>query len=397
MRDHRLAIRTGAAFLCAVLLGSSWLLASESQRLEHAKDLIADEQWVAAIDELKAATADPKERNKDEALFWLSHSQNQARDASAAVETIARLEREYPKSRWVKPAQSLRVEIAQRLQRNDFLWYTAAPPPLMPTPAVAAPAAPAAPPGPPAAVRPVRPPPLPPAAVRPVPQTPFPLPPAAWMPEGYLPDTDLRIQALGSLIRTDDPRVIPMLKKIALDGGDPSDRRRALFVLAQSGRPDARSTVVEIARIGPETVRLAAVRELGRLGGANVSTELMEVYSTANDRVKYQVVASLGQRDAAPALMRIAQSETDRRLRDVAIVTLGQAGGRHQLATLYARAAADSKRPIIVGLFNAQAEDELIRIAEREADPQLRREVFARLRLLGTPKAARYLEKADRK
>ena len=33
---------------------------------------------------------------------------------------------------------------------------------------------------------------------------------------------------------------------------------------------------------------------------------------------------------------------------------------------LYAKAAADAKRPIIVGLFNAQAEDELIRIAERE-------------------------------
>jgi HEAT repeat protein len=217
------------------------------------------------------------------------------------------------------------------------------------------------------------------------------------MPEGYLPDTDLRIQALGSLIRTDGPKVIPMLKQIALDGGNPSDGRRALFVLAQSGRPDARSTVVEIARIGPEPVRLAAVRELGRLGGPNVSAELLEVYSTANVRVKYQVVTSLGQRDAAPALMRIAQSEADSRLRDMAIVTLGQAGGRHQLAALYAKAKVDSKRPIIIGLFNAQAEDELIRIAERETDPQVRREVLARLRLLGTPKAMLYLEKADRK
>jgi hypothetical protein len=45
------------------------------------------------------------------------------------VETISRLEREYPTSRWVKPARSLRIEIAQRLQRNDVLWYTATPPP----------------------------------------------------------------------------------------------------------------------------------------------------------------------------------------------------------------------------------------------------------------------------
>ncbi len=415
MSNHRIAIRIGTAFLCAALLGSQWLLAAESQRLERAKDLIAEEQWVAAIDELKAATADPKEANKDEALFWLAHSQNQARDAAAAVGTVARLEREYPKSRWVKPARSLRIEIAQRLHRNDFLWYTAAPPPppLMPPPAAVAPV----PPAPPATASPRAPripsprpsapstptPPVapvvataPPAAVPPIPPPP-PLPPAAWMPEGYLPDTDLRIQALGSLIRTDAPKVIPMLKEIALASGNPSDGRRALFVLAQSGRPDARSTVIEIARTGPEPVRLAAVRELGRLGGPTVSIELLEVYSTANARVKYQVVTSLGQRDAAPALMRIAQSETDRRLRDMAIVTLGQAGGRHQLAALYARAAADSKRPIIIGLFNAQAEDELIRIAERETNAAVRREVLARLRLLGTPKAMLYLERADRK
>ena len=77
------------------------------------------EQWVRAVDELKAAAADPKETNKDEALFWLAHSQNQAHDSAAAVETIRRLERDFPSSPWVKPAQSLRIEIAHRLQRND--------------------------------------------------------------------------------------------------------------------------------------------------------------------------------------------------------------------------------------------------------------------------------------
>jgi hypothetical protein len=386
----------------------------ESKRMERAKDLIADEQWVRAIDELKAAAADQKEPNKDEALFWLAHSQNQTRDGAAAVQTIRRLERDFPASRWVKPARSLRIEIAQRMQRNDVLWYTAAPPPPTPAPPAAtwpvpppmppaiAPPAPAAPPVPttprpdgvprPAAVT------VPPAAVSPTtpvatPRPPrAPLPPPAWVPEGYFPDTDLRIQALGSLMRTDAERVIPMLKEIALEVGNPAEARRALFVLAQSGRPDARSIVIDVAKTGPELVRLAAVRELGNVGGPAVGNDLLQVYSTANDRVKYQVVTSLGQRDAAPALLRIAQSEPDRRLRDVAIVTLGEAGGRQQLATLYSNAAADAKRPIIIGLFNAHAEDELIRIAERERNPEVRAEVLARLRLLGTPRAMAYLE-----
>src|SRR3954469_15352859 len=144
-REHevsRRAMRTwriGAAMILAAALLPQFAEARavESKRMEQAKDLIADEQWVRAIDQLKAAVADPKETNKDEALFWLAHSLNQAHDASGAVEIIGRLERQYPASRWVKPARSLRIEIAQRLQRNDVLWYTATPPvpPAAPTPA----------------------------------------------------------------------------------------------------------------------------------------------------------------------------------------------------------------------------------------------------------------------
>jgi HEAT repeat protein len=391
--------------MLVVLLSPQILLARplESKRMERAKDMIADEQWVRAIDELKAAADDPKEPNRDEALFWLSHSQNQARDMAAAVETIRRLEREFPSSRWVKPARSLRIEIAQRLRRDDVLWYTAAPPPpsvplATPPPSpgrVVQPVPPAAPtprPAPvatpastPSAPTPALPP-KPAAAPRP------PLPPPAWIPEGYLPDMDMRIQALASLIRTDAPKVIPMLREIALESGSAEEARRALFVLAQSGRPEARTTVIEVAKTGPTRVRIAAVRELGRLGGPAVAAELLQVYSTADEQVKYQVVSSLGQRDAAPALLRIAQSEKDRRLRDVAIVTLGEAGGWQQLATLYVKSDPDAKRPIIVGLFNARAEDELIRIAERETNPEALAEVRARLRLLGTPKAKAYLD-----
>jgi HEAT repeat protein len=405
-----------AMMLAAALLPQlAHARAVESKRMEHAKDLIADEQWVRAIDELKAAVADPKESNKDEALFWLAHSLNQTLDASGAIETIRRLEREYPASRWVKPARSLRVEIAQRLQRSDVLWWYTAPPP---APAVAA--------TPPIAAFPTPPPtpvapstaaavpvpvstatPRPPVPPKPVPATPAapkagPAPPAAplppppvWIPEGFgfFPDTDLRIQALASLIRTDAPRVIPILKSIALESSDAGEGRRALLVLAQSSRPEARATVIDVAKTGPERVRLVAVRELGRIGGPTVVEDLMQVYQTATEGVKYQVVTALAQRDAAPALMKIAQSEPDKRVRDFSIVTLGEAGGRQQLVMMYAKAAADAKRPIIVGLFNAQAEDELIQIAEREKDPAVREEALSQLRLLGTPKAKAYLAK----
>jgi hypothetical protein len=405
--------RIGAAVVltAALMPPVAHARAVESKRMEHAKDLIADEQWVRAIDELKATAADPKETNKDEALFWLAHSLNQTHDASGAIETIRRLEREYPASRWVKPARSLRIEIAQRLQRSDVLWYLAAPPPVPAVaatppmgpflaPAPATPVPPAAPPVPvPASTTTPRPPAAPkalpamppPKAVPPTPAAP--LPPTVWIPEGFFPDMDQRIMALASLLRTDAPKVIPILKSIALESSDTGEGRRALLVLAQSSRPEARATVIDVAKTGPERVRLVAVRELGRIGGPTIVDDLMQVYATATEGVKYQVVTALAQRDAAPALMKIAQSESDRRVRDFSIVTLGEAGGREQLTMMYAKAATDAKRPIIVGLFNAQAEDELIQIAEREKDPAVREEALSQLRLLGTPKARAYLAK----
>src|SRR5690606_23029553 len=166
---------------------------------------------------------------------------------------IARLERQHPTSRWVKPARSLRIEIAQKLRRDDVLWYTAAPPPPPPAPA----ATPRPAPAPPKVVTPARPsapePPSAPAANT-VPKTPvvvappMPVPSPLWIPEGWNPDMSLRIQALGSLMQTDAPKVIPVLKEIALEAHDTNEARRALFVLAQSGRPEAQTTILEVAK-----------------------------------------------------------------------------------------------------------------------------------------------------
>jgi HEAT repeat protein len=395
MTARRLRSIVIAAVLFALLPGLALATPEaggpESRRMARAKDLIAEEQWARAIDELRAALADARESNKAEALFWLAHSQNQDTDFAAAVESIRRLEREYASSRWVKPARSLLIELAQKLKRDDVLWWTVAPVRVRPaerppkptprrgvhprvkpaeTPRAAAPAE-----GQPTAVS----------------ATPL----AVWVAEAWRPDADQRILALRSLIHTDAEKVIPMLRKIALAEDNPGAARRAVFVLAESRNPEALGTVIDVAKHGPDTVRVAAVRSLGTFGGSDVSQALLHVYSTSNVPVKRQVVMSLGERSEAPALMRIAQSEADRTLRTRAIVTLGRAGGRQQLLQLYDKADADSKRAIIIGLFTARAEEELIRIAEQERERPIRAELLSRLRLLGTPKARAYLAKAS--
>jgi HEAT repeat protein len=273
-------------------------------------------------------------------------------------------------------------------------WATAPEAPRPVTPSASRPGVPPPPPAPlppppPAAVAPVLPaPPVP--AAPPLP----PAPPAYWLPEGFHPDTDLRIQALGSLIGDHSAQVIPLLRDIALQSGDESDARRAVFVLAQSGKPEAEATVVQVAKTASPPVRLAAVRELGRFGGAEVSRELLQVYTSGDVAVKRQVVSTLGERAERGALVTIVRSETDDGLRHGAIVALGKAGGREQLRALYARADRAGKHSIILGLFNARADADLIAIADAERDPELRGEAVKRLQLMGTPAARAWLQKS---
>jgi HEAT repeats len=364
-------------------------LEQESRRLIRAKDYIAEEQWLRAIEELRVAVADTKETRRDEALYWLAHSLNHSGDPAASVETIRRLEREYPSSIWVKPAQSLRIEIAVRLNRSDVLWWTALPRPATPVRSKPGPGGRRTPKSPAEAVTPE-------PAPAPGEKLP-PQPPKIWYSEAFSPDVDLRIQALGGLMKTEADKAIPVLREIALESDNPGSAVRAIIWLAQSELPQARATVVHMVKNGPEPLRAAAVKQLGRFGGPEVSKDLLQVYPTAKDPVKLQIVQVLGDNSERVALLNIVQSEKEGPLRYKAMVCLGQAGGVEPLAAMYKSATFNGKRAIIAGQFIGRGEAQLIRIAEAERDRVLREEVINSLRLLGTPKAKEYLQKVAEK
>ena len=297
----------------------------------------------------------------------------------AAVATISRLEREYPTSMWVRPAQSLRIEIAVRLQPQRRAVDTVAPPLPPPAPgvppalggsadAVAAtcdvPAGAAGAPGsaaPEAAA----------AAQRPyrrrrsaVPPKPPP-PPPMWYSESIGADDDLRIQALGGLLRSEPQRVVPMLGEIALESDEPElgepRRVRAGAVVAAGGARDCRQG----RQAGSEPVQIAAVRDLGRFGGPDVSNDLMQVYVTAQPPVKAQIVKSLGERSEQLALATIVAV---REGRPDPLTARSSASGRRaaadQLAAMYQAASPATSGAIIGGL--------VLRAGGARADPHRR-------------------------
>ena len=373
----RRLLKVAAALTLAVAVAWPALAAPDSERLARAKDFIAEEQWSQAITELRAALKDPKEPARDEVMFWLAHSLYHQGDSAPALEAIEDLRREFPRSRWTSPAMSLRIEIAFRLRRNEMIW-TVVSPPAPPDPPAAP--APPAPPTPPAASAP----PVPPAP----PEPPVPPEPPTWH---TLSDMDLRIQALGTLMGTDADRVIPILEDIVLKVHDVGEARRALFVLAQSGRPEARSLVVKFAREASEPVRVAAIRELARFGGPTIDQDLLVVYEDGTPMVKRQVVRTLGSSGGAHALVQIVRSERDSDLRNSAILMLGRAGGRDELQSIFVTATPDMKESLITALFNVSADDALIQIAKTDPNESVRKHAIDRLRLLDTDRARAFL------
>jgi HEAT repeat protein len=238
------------------------------------------------------------------------------------------------------------------LRRTDLLWKVATPPPAPPPPKVV-PVGPDAPPPPPPA-------PAGPPAKRPRAATRVAPPVATTIGPDVtvMWDTDLRIQALSSLMSSEAARVVPILRDIALKAEDEAQARRAIYVLAQSNRADARSTIVEVARSGDEPRQVTAVKVLAYQGWPEAEKVLLDLYDAATPHVKRQVIR-----------------------------VFGNVGSRIQLRQLFNTSQdVELKHAIINALFEAGAMSELQRISKQEKNDDIRRAANAKLELLAAAK-----------
>jgi hypothetical protein len=372
--------------LCALAAPASASVVNDPQdRLDPARMLIFDRDWPKAVAELRRVIADRREPLRDEAGFWLAHSLFQMGRSSEALRVIATIEDEYPRSRWLLPAQSLRVEIATRIGSPDVLWRVAAPPP---------PPAPPAPPAPPSAGS--RRAPAPPAPHAP------PHPPRAGRvmvapaPPGFT-TLDVRIQALSGLLLQEPERAVPALREIVDEAQETPQARRALFVIGLSPHEQARETVMHFARTGPDALRVVAVEQLSRWPTRDAKQALTSAYAVGSDRVKLRVLQSLGESGGVSYLYELVSAEDDPGLRESGIFGLGHARGRGELARLYARPGATraDREAILEALFAAGGDRELVTIARRERDAGLRASAISRLRTLRTPAALAFLREIE--
>jgi hypothetical protein len=286
--------------------------------------------------------ADMNGPQTDAALYWKAYAQNRMGKRDTALATIADLKRRFPQSRWQKDATALEIEVRQ------------------------------------SSGQPVKP--------------------------GDQGDDELKMLALQGLMNGDPQRGISILENILNGSGSPKLKSRALFMAAQSGRPEVREILGKIARgqNNPELQR-KAVEYLGLFGGGEARKTLAEVYASTSDAsVKHAILRSYMIGGDHERLFVAARGEKDESLRREAIRQLGLVHGTSELEQLYqAETSSDVRREILQAFFLAGDSARLLQAAQSEKDPEVRRAAIRNLGLVhsndsGKALQAIYAKETDR-
>lgn len=301
-------------------------------RYDRATDLVEEGHWDEAVREFDQVVRE-NGRRADASLYWKAYSLHKLGRKADALEALNKLRSAYPKSSWVKESQKLDLEIRQ--------GGGTAPPP------------------------------------------------------EELADEDLKLLALDSLMNSDPQKALPMLRKFLESSQSPKLRDRALFVLGQSGSPEARAILVQVARGEAHPgLQRKAIQYLSMFGGAESRQALADLYQTSSDpSVKKAVLQAFMIGGEKTRLLAAAKGETDASLRRVAIQQLGVMGAQDELWQMYgAESSREVKRAIQQALFVGGSSGRLIELARVEKDPDLRLSAVRNLGLIGSADAHAALE-----
>ena len=292
------------------------------------------ERAVSTFDQLIARRA----RQADAAMYWKAYSQNKLARRPDALATLAEMQKQFPKSRWLDDARRLDVEIRQssgQVVNSNAL------------------------------------------------------------------DDDTKLLVLQGVIQSDPELALGQIEKMLAGPGNVRLKERVLFVASRSRSPRGRQVITNAAKgsSNPD-LQMAAIQYLGRMGGAESSQALEEIYrSTGDPDVKRRILQALANANAGDRLGPIARSEKDPELKRMAIRQLGVSRQADVGETLTGIYNADSSVEIRKAVIEALAQNSrneasviaLIALARAEKNPELKTQMVQRLALTKSPAARAYM------
>jgi tetratricopeptide (TPR) repeat protein len=363
--------------------------AHEDELYQSAKDALDNGEYDNAIKQFDEVIK-IHGRRADGAMYWKAYAFNKAGNKAQALTMIGELRKNYPKSNWLRDAGALEQEI-----RGGNV-----------------------------------------------------------NPEN-ISDEELKLLAIQSLMNSDPEKAVPLLEKIITGNYPPKLKKRALFVLSQSGSEKAQQILMNLAKSNNQPdLQKRAIRDMGMNGNPRNRAVLKEIYNSSTDiGVKKTVfeawlmcgckddVASLAKTEKNPELRReairylgmmggsaelldfyknspdvetrkeavgamlmcgcshelaeIVQTEKNPEVLDKAINTLGLVGGDESLAALTkvynSQADLATKKKVINALFLHGAGKEMVALAKKETNPELKKSLISKMSLMSSPEISDYM------
>jgi HEAT repeat protein len=193
-------------------------------------------------------------------------------------------------------------------------------------------------------------------------------------------DEELKLYALDGLMQVEPEKAVPVLEKLLAGSSSARLKERALFVLSQSDSPRAREILLRTAKTGqPMSLRTEAVKTLGIAGGRDDLAALAEIArdTSAPFEVRAAVVEAYLISGRPEALVALAASDPDPRIRGKAIEALGAMGALSSLRQLFATEKDPALRAKLIESFGVAGDvDTLSKIARESTDPKIRRKAI---------------------
>ncbi len=303
---------------------------AEAERIDElydqAMESIDEENWNDALRPLSKLMS--LNMKVDAALYWTSYAQYKMDRTAVALATLARLQKEFPTSRWAREGKALEMEArgkSGQAPRPDQLDQE--------------------------------------------------------------DDLDLKLMAVSALAQSDPQEAMPLLTRIlASPSSSRKIRERSLFVLAQMGTEQAGNAIAEVARgnSSPELQR-KAIQYLGVFGGPGNRKVLSDIYATSTDNaIRKQILNSFMVSGDKARVLAAARTEKDPELRASAVRLLGVMGGSAELSQMYQAAlTTEEKQNILQALFIGGAVEPVLAAARGEKDKEARLTAIRNLGLMG--------------
>jgi tetratricopeptide (TPR) repeat protein len=260
-------------------------------------------------------------RRADGALYWKAYTLNKAGNKAQALTTLGELRKSYPKSTWLRDAAALEQEMRGASVNPD-----------------------------------------------------------------NIPDEEIKLLALQSLMNSAPEKAVPLLEKVIQGNYPPRLKDKALFVLSQSDSDKAQQILLSIAKANsnPDLQR-RAIRYLGMNGNGRNRAVLKEIYSSATDAsVKKSIFQAWLMCGCKEDVAALARTEKNPEMRREAIRYLGMMGGRAELLEFYKSSADVETREAAVGaMLLCGCAHELAEIAQTEKDPAVLGKAINTLGLVG--------------